>query len=522
MTGLGTIGKNYDGMQSQSLMTDSIPPPVGGLNRRDALAAMSQLDAVTLNNLFAQPSWIEVRRGHASHATGMGASNTIETLMEWAGPSSHKLKAAVNGNVYDVTSAGAVGAAEVTGLSENDWQWLNFGTSGGNFLVACNGTDAVRNYDGSSWTSPAITGSGLTSSDLINVAVWKNRLWFVEKNTLNAWYLPVNSIAGAATKQSLAAQASLGGSLVAIGTISRGDAGDGADDYIAFITSEGQVVVYQGTDPSSAVTYGLVGVFRTGYPIGRRCFINVGGDLGIINSDGIISVAQLMSNGREAAQRGSISDKIQLLFNQYVRDYGSNPGWQAVVYPKSNMLVINVPVSTTQYNQLVMNTKTGAWCQFTGLNGFCFGLLNNDLYFGSTVGVVYKADTGYQDNGGIITANVLTSWNYFKTKGSQKLITMARPIIETDGSPAMQFIIHADFNVVAPTGSISSSAPMNSLWGSALWGEGVWGGESALINQWVSGLGLGTALAVNMAITTNGASVRINSIDVAGPRGGVL
>lgn len=513
-------GRNYDAMQA--LMTDSIPPPVGGLNRRDALASMSPLDAVTLNNVFPQPSWVEIRRGNASHATGMGAF-TIETVMAWAGPASSKLKAAVNGNIYDVTSAGAVGAAEVTGLSEDTWQSTVFGTSGGNFLVAVNGTDAVRNYNGSAWSTPAITGSGLSSSALfINVAVWKNRLWFVEKDTLNAWYLPVNSIAGTAVKQSLAAQASLGGSLTAIGTISRGDAGDGADDYIAFLTSQGQVIVYQGTDPTSANTYALVGIYRTGYPIGRRCFVDVGGDLGIVNSDGIISLNQLMAEGREAAQRKAISDKIQLLFNDYVRTYGSNPGWQVVVYPKGNMLIVNVPISTTQFNQLVMNTKTGAWCQFIGLNGFSFGLLSNDLYFGSTAGVVYKADTGYQDNGGVITGSILTSWNYFKAKGSQKLASMARPIIETNGSPAIQFIINSDYSVIAPSGPISASAPGSSLWGTAVWGSGQWGGDSTIVNQWVAGQGLGTALAANMAITTNGASVRLNSIDVAGPRGGVM
>ena len=147
----------------------------------------------------------------------MGSSNTIETLMEWAGPSSRKLKAAVNGNIYDVTSAGAVGAAEVTGISENMWQWCNFVTSAGTtYLVACNGTDAVRNYDGSSWTSPSITASGTSSANFIQVCPFKNRLWFVEKNTTNAWYLSTNSISGTANKQSLGAQFSLGGSLVAI------------------------------------------------------------------------------------------------------------------------------------------------------------------------------------------------------------------------------------------------------------------------------------------------------------------
>ncbi len=505
--------------QVQTARGDSIPPSVGGLNYRDELANMDPRDATLLDNLFPGPSYVSLRKGYIQWATGM--TGTIRTLMEWAGPINKKLKAANAGKIYDVTNSGAVGAAEVSGLSSNDWQWTNFTTAGGAFLVACNGTDAVRNYDGTSWTSPSITGSGLVSSNLIQVLPFKSRLWFVEKNTVNAWYLPTGSIAGAATKQSLGGQFSLGGKLQAICSISN-DAGDGVDDKLVFISSRGEMAVYQGTDPSNAATWALIGVYRMGYPIGNRCTSKVGGDTGIISSDGVISVNQAMMGDRAAQRRSAITNKIQNLFNTYVTTYQSLDGWQFQIYPLGNWALFNVPISSTQYVQLIMNTITGSWCQFTGLNGFCWSLLGNDIYFGGTDGIVYKADTTFQDNGGVITGNCRTAWNYFNKPGMQKFFTLCRPMIQTNGSPSVLFNLNTDFQNTDPTGTITTGTQSNSLWGSARWGQGVWGGATTITTNWNNPQAVGYCAALRMTITSNGASFIFNAFDVQYQPGGPI
>lgn len=504
--------------QVQTVKGASIPPSVGGLNYRDELADMDPRDATLLDNLFPDANFISVRRGYSSHATGM--SGTVETLMQWGGPSSNKLKAANGGNIYDVTAAGAVGAAEVTGLSVNQWQWVNFPTSGGKFLVAVNGTDAVRNYDGTSWTTPAITGPS-SSAAFIQVVQFKSRLWFVEKNTQDAWYLPVNSIAGAATKFSLGNQFKLGGSLVGIGTLSR-DSGDGADDFLVFISSKGEMSIWQGTDPASATTWAVVGNYRVGFPIGNRAVVDVAGDLGIITSDGVVSANLMMQLDRASSAKAAITDKIQTLFNSYVRDYSSSTGWMPLVYPKGRYALFNIPLSSTQYVQLVMNTITGAWCQFRNMNAFCWGLLGDDLYFGGADGTVYKADTGYTDNSGVITANWRSAWNYLDGTSRQKFATFFRPIIQTNGAPSIQFNLNVDFKNVDPTGTISASAPADSLWGSALWGSGVWGGDTTVITNWNNPQAIGYIFAARMTVTVNGSSFTLNSIDMQIQPGGPI
>lgn len=516
-------GRNYDAMQTAAQGRASIPPSVGGLNYRDELADMDPRDAILLDNIFPGPNYVSLRTGYSSWATGMGTGKTIKTLMEWAGPTTRKMKAAVNGKIYDVSVAGAVGAAEVSGLSVDEWQWQNITTAGGAFLVACNGTDAVRNYDGTTWTSPTITGSGLSSSAaFIGMTMHKSRLWFIEKNTLNAWYLPATSIAGTATKFSFGAVFKLGGALQAIGTLSYDTGYGGMDDYLVVMTSRGEFAVYRGSDVASANTWALVGVFYVGYPIGFRSFVKVGGDIGILCADGVISCTQSMRSDRAAAQRAAITAKIQNLFNIYVSSYQSNSGWMPLVYPQGNWALFNIPFSATEYVQLVMNTITGAWCQFRNMNAFCWGLLGNDIYFGGTNGIVYKADTGFQDNGGVITGNSKTAWNYFGAKGQQKLFTLCRPVIQTNGSPSILFNLNVDFQEIAPTGTIAASAPMGSAWGSATWGSGTWGGDATLVTNWNSPQSLGYCAAVRMTITSNGAKVITNSYDVQMQKGGAL
>lgn len=514
-------GRNYDAMQAKALVGASIPPSVGGLNYRDELANMDARDATLLDNIFPGPNYVSLRQGYAIWATGMGAGNSIKTLMEWSGPSAKKLKAGVNGKIYDVSVAGAVGAAEVSGLSVDEWQFVNFTTSGGAFLVACNGTDAVRNYDGTTWTSPSISASGSSSANFIGVAIHKTRLWFIEKNTLNAWYMPVVSIAGTATKFSLGGLFKYGGSLQAIGTLSQ-DAGDGIDDYLVLMTSRGEFAVYQGTDPSNANTWALVGVFYIGYPIGFRSFVKVGGDLGVICADGVLSIIQSMKSDRATAQRSAITNKIQNLFNDYIANFKTLGGWLPIVYPKGNWALFNIPMSGTQFIQLVMNTITGAWCSFSNMTAYTWGLLGDDIYFGGVNGTVYKADTGFQDNGGVITGNSKTAWNYFGVRGTQKLFTLCRPVIQTNGAPSILFNLNVDFQDVAPTGTIAAAAPSNSAWGSATWNAGVWGGNFTLVTNWNSPQSLGYCAAVRMTITSNGASVITNSYDVQMQKGGAL
>jgi hypothetical protein len=148
-------------------------------------------------------------------------------------------------------------------------------TSGGNFLFAVNGVDSAKTFDGATWAVPAITVA--TSANWNYIALHKRRIWAVEKNTMNLWYLAVDSIAGAATQFPVGALFKKGGHVVAIGSWTI-DNGSGVDDLLAIATSAGEIAIYQGTDPASVATWDLVGVYTVGRPVGDKPFLDYGGD----------------------------------------------------------------------------------------------------------------------------------------------------------------------------------------------------------------------------------------------------
>src|SRR5574343_116749 len=163
-------------MRSRS---SSIPAPVGGWNARDSLAEMSPIDAASLENWFPTTTDVMVRKGYSQHATGMGSQ--VETIMTYSGGATDRMFAATaNGKFYNVTSAGAVGAAAVSGLSNGRWEYQNISTSGGNFLLAVNGTDKLRGYDGTNWWTDG-DGShditGVETAGAYNITLFKNRIW---------------------------------------------------------------------------------------------------------------------------------------------------------------------------------------------------------------------------------------------------------------------------------------------------------------------------------------------------------
>lgn len=495
----------------------SLPPPIGGLNARDALSNMDPKDALLLDNFFPQPTFVEMRRGHSEHATGMPSA--VETIMEWSGPVNSMLFAATTNDIWDVTNPGAVGAAEVTGLNNGRWQWQMFSTSGGNFLVACNGQDPVQNYNGTAWTVPVITG--VSSSDLIYPCSHQSRLWFVEKNSMSAWYLAPVSIAGAATEFPLGAIFQLGGSLVAIGTLSQ-DSGSGQDDYIAFVSNNGEVVVYQGTDPGDPDLFSLVGVFQLARPIPLRPLLKVGGDVVMITDEGVISFIKSLNLDKAALVRASITSKIATLFNRAVQIYGNNFGWQGFTYPRGNWAIFNVPVTEgSVQNQFIMNTITGAWCTFSGMNASCWGSLEADLFFGGNDGKVYHADDTREDNGTAIFGRIKTAFNYFGTRGANKYVTLARPVYRSNGAPSIAFGINMDFQDEDPGSNLDIPA-VGSGWGVGLWGTALWSGASTFVTGWRTIGGVGYCGAIRMNVLVKGQSMEINAFDVQAQVGGPI
>lgn len=506
--------------------TQSVPAPIGGLNAVDSVAGMPPTDALVLDNFFPQPTFVQLRNGATAYTTGL--PSWVESFIPYDDKSGVEHLFAVSGTaVYDCTSFGAVGGAVVTGLTNARWESTNIGTAGGQFLYACNGVDKPLYYDGATWvkvdgaSSPAITG--VTTTNLFCPKLWKNRLWFCEVGTARAWYLGTQSVGGAATALDVSTQFPRGGFLAAILTFSLSSA-TSFDDYIGFLSSEGDLAVYQGSDPASSTTFAIVGQYRLGKPVGRRCWFKYGADAIIICSDGLVSVARVISVGIQQA-KDALSYKIQQLVNNDVAADSGNYGWMGVVYPFGNKIIVNVPeVTNSRYHQYVQSTISGAWCTYGLLNSpwnaACFVVSGDKLFYGGN-GATYQADVGRSDNGSQIFGSMEPAFNYFGTDRNKRF-TMLRPIMLTDGAITPALGISLDFQTVLPSTMPTFSSPGGAIWGTSKWGIGLWSSGLTVQKNWQTVYGIGFSAALYMQIATTGSQVQVLSFDWVMSDGGAL
>ena len=503
----------------------SLPAPIGGLNGKDALANMPETDAVIIDNWFPLPSAIQVRNGSATWATFTGNCHSI---MPYNGVSRKLYCAVQNGSTYsifDATTGGALstavvggGGATIEALSAAKFSYTNLSNTVGQYLICVNGSDNPLTYNGSVWSVGAITG--VTQANLITVTNFKNRLWFIERGTFNVWYLGLQAIAGAATQLALGAYYQLGGSLQAMATWSIDNAG-GINDYAAFISSEGEVVVFQGYDPSSTSTWSMVAHFRLGQPVGwyDRCWARNGSDALVIGRDGVFPLSAALLTDRSQLQN-AISDKIRNLVNNDVLLYSTNFGWDIKIFPLGNKVIINVPNTPTTSYQYVMNQITKAWCTFgkygSPWNAFCFEIQYDTLYWGGN-GVLVVGDTGGADDGAAIETDCKPAFSYFGERGVLKQWTMVRPIINTQGGASYGLNLNIDFQDAVPTAGFTTSVGGGPAWsltgtpGTAVqWGTSgtagtapQWGAPYQLKKVWNSIAGLGYAASLRLQLSSN-------------------
>jgi hypothetical protein len=483
----------------------TLPAPTGGWDTRHALASMPSDNAVILDNFFPETENVTLRAGSASHATGM--SGNVETLMEYAPLTGvNELYACNNGGIYEVTDSGAVSSAVVTGRSNNRFQHTQIGTAGGQFLFACNGADTPQTYNGSAWANSTV--SGPTIANLIWCTTHQARIFFGEEDSLSFWYLDTRVINGTALEFALDGIFKRGGYIMAMGSWTR-DGGSGPDDVAVFYSSEGEIAVYSGTDPSSASTWALVGVFLHGRPVGRRCITKVGSSLALISENGFQDVASILSVDRSSSENVAISKQINDAVNGAVRSYGDIFGWQPILYPRSKMLIFNVPISTTEMHQYVFNSLTGAPCRFKGLNALCWGTLGDRIFFGKIDGTVHEFDgtesggeSPTSDDGVAIAGDAMAAFSYFGSKGSEKAFKLVEPIFMSTGNPSPALDLNVDFTTYAPVGVASPLPNSAGQWGVATWGVSLWGKSDQIFKGWMGVRGHGRSASLRVRITS--------------------
>lgn len=467
----------------------------------------------------------------------LSAVNGIDAALIYNG--TNWIRVASTSSVFAITSITRVGTlATLTTSAPHGLSDTNQVTITGASPAAFNGTYIIDVTGATTFTyvmattpssdattvgsyTVALYITGVNSNDLVHVNLFKNRLYYTQKNSLKFWYLPTDAIGGAATEFDLGGIARRGGYLQAMGTWTI-DAGQGADDYAVFVTNNGEVIVYNGIDPSDPNNWALKGVWQLGQTFNRKCFLKWAGDLLLLTQDGLVPLASALQSSR-LDPRINITDKIFYAISQAVTQYQGNFGWQIMYYASPNMLLINVP-ATTGTQQFVMHTISKAWASFSGINATCFELHNQNLYFGGN-GFVGQYWSGYSDDGSNINASVQQAYSYFDSAGQLKRFTLVRPTFQTDnGSPSVLCGINVDFDYQNQLGAVAFNPASTSLgsWDNAYWDQQTWGGLLSINRIWQGVTGLGFAGGINMSLASQGIDVHWVATDFVMEKGGVL
>lgn len=359
---------------------------------------------------------------------------------------------------------------------------------------------------------PGVTfPDGVTIANMAFVWTYKNRLWFAQKDSLNTWYLEgVDAIGGDALLFPLAGVLGKGGSVL-FGqgwSLENGEAG-GLSEQCAFVSSEGEVAIYQGADPSTAATFSKVGVYRIGKPLGNRAFIKGGGDLAICTSVGLVPLSKAIQLDVTSLNIATLSNNIADAWSD-ATELRSMENWQAELWPEQKMALVAPPTTADAPAPVlfVSNTETGAWAPFTGWSVKCMEVFGGRLFFGGSEGRVVIANVGGDDEGQPYTGVVMPLYEDMGSPSSNKVPTTGCAVVRGTTTIPGQVTFQSDFSMTVPSAPDAVSiGTIANIWGSAVWGQSVWGGGlSDVVSQgWVSLGGRGRTCSLAYQVTSGAA-----------------
>lgn len=487
-----------------------------------------------MRNWFPTLQGPRLRRGMKRHAT-LPDAVSVRSLFSYNVAAQEKLFAANDTGIYDVTSpleaynqAVSPGPDEIIGNDDDgigwysidpgsevysntngDWVVVQFTTSGGSFLIGVNGVDDAFIYNGTSFSALSITFpaefSSLTTSDLSYVWVYKGRVYFAQRDSLNVFYLAIDSISGTVTLLPLGGIFGRGGSLIWGQSWSLSSGGDGGlSEQNAFCTTEGEVAVYQGLSPDDASSWSKVGVYNIGRPLGKKAFIRAGGDLVVATSIGFIPLSRAIDHDTAALGLQAVSNPISDTWREAVERRGVT-GWSCELWGEGSMAMVSTPTPNDLMPiVMVSNSDSGAWCIFEGWQPTCFEVFKGRLFMGSVGGAIQECWVGGVDEELPYTGTLIPLYNDMGSPGQRKISKIARVTSRSSYRCDMQIQARYDWNVNEPPAPDAVFIPIGNEWDNGIWDESVWDSQrnSVVEQYWRSVGGSGYAASVVVQVTS--------------------
>ena len=494
----------------------TFPASVGGMNALDALISMPAQDCLYTDNMMPSEYGLRMRKGYTEWANGVdGAVRTIIPFEgQAADAASDRLWAVSENGIYNVTLFNTTTPNEdvtftVQGAEAGYGVFTEFTNDAAErYLMYADARNGLHRYqEGGVWDIPPIVSDDLTF-DVANVAFvmsWKNRLWFIEQDSGDAWYLPPDAIQGTVTKFTFGSKFTHGGELMGLFNWTV-DGGDGVDDFLVAVSRGGDVLVYHGTDPILP-DFGLRGSYFIGeVPESRRLSVEYGGELYLLSTYGITSIRDLLQGHEPSHVKGSPSAKISRFLRSAIQLGKDEYNWAMHINPADGFLQVVTPLSDQgiayQYNQ---NLLTQAWGRWANVPVNCAETWSGDYYFGTLDGQIFLYDGGVDGtlldgtNGEPISFNLLTSFQAPQTHATYKRVGIIRPIGILAGTASVNVKAVYDYDL-----SQDLQAPPvlgtgeSTEWDAGIWDKDVW--DYSLVGAClpVGALSIGRAFAVAM------------------------
>jgi len=469
------------GQFAQQLRTITIPAPTRGIIMHENEAFMGPGSCIVSDNWLPTMRGVKLRGGCIRYCVLPETTMVVSAFEYTHGTSNQRMFAGNATKLYDVSSTTPV-LVQAGQLSGNYAAAQITSAAGVDTLTAVNDAgDFPLQFNGSAWTvlnASQINASGPGSTNVAagkNLTyVWKyrSRLFFVEADSMNAWYLGIDSIAGTLQKIPLAGNATKGGKLL-FGASWSVDAGDGIDDKCVFVTDLGEVLIFTGNNPADPANWRQEGRYALSPPLGMNGHISVGGDLIILTVDGMVPLSLAITKDAGQLELAMLTRAIKPLWRDNV-DEKRAFAWSAKKWDEFGGIFIAIPGGQVgQRYCLAANNATGAWGRCMGWDATCFIRQRADCFFGTQDGVIMQMDRTGFDDGQPYLATLVGGWEMFQAPSQQVVWHQARAIFNASVREPFQPQISActDFILTLPPAPpIGLDIPLADVWDQGQWG----------------------------------------------------
>lgn len=513
MVGLAAVKSSQQNVEQTSGY--SMPAPVAGLNFSDPIDQMAPGYALSLENVVPNGLNCAVRKGH-TFLNGIGSTaSTVNTLSGMANADgTYQVLAAVSpsNTLYRVTSGAmsSIGGPYSTAVFNTD----TFGYR----TYLCNGVDDVQVVATGAAAASTFTGVALT--DLINVSSYKERLYFVEKNTCKVWYGNTQALgASALTSYDFQFAMKYGGFVVSAGSFSS-NYSLSSQDLFYVLSSEGELLFYEGSSPADITTpWGLVRRSKIGRPLGYKATVSVENDIWIITDQGIAPITAIFSTEPSLAIE-TVGKKINPFIAQYAQSVPFSHLWTGTYFSKERKVYITVPITSSSTVLLVYNIVGQAWTMYTLCQdkiALKVASVAGQIFYAGLSGNVYTGEVGNSD---YISATVINptrffgrgAFSSFGQRGLWKAYRDIRPLIKTVRTANLGLGIDTDFKQTSTITTISPGPTVYTPWGSP-WGS-PWSSGSDYIYDRHAVKGQGYSAAIKFGGVMNNVPLEINGFDI--------